>query len=931
MLNWIIDARDIRDEQAFDYGLLLKTHDIEDFLFERRDNIFFVMAPKGLGKTFVLKAKSINYIRDGIPLIHDNMLVDKPGSPAIVFNKDKLSLFSSYQNWVNLWSLSIGLSVLKKLKLTDKINAQCSSAIKKLIELPLSTITDYCKCILSISRNEFYEITQNDLNNLIIPLLKRVNTAIAAFIDNVDEYFDTHINKYKFSRVSSEGVVSKDIWYLSQMGLIEAVYQLTNNPHLKIFVSIRKEAYLKLKEIDSKAPQYKGSGIDLTYSHEELKEIFIKNILREKKDRLSHPDILEKDPILAFLGIKNIEHDRTGRIENIFDYIARHTLSRPRDFMVIGSELSRTRVPERNQEKIKEIINNVSSEEIAHEYIKEVEPHIDGLDFDKAFSLIDSNILTLDQIKQICCSYNNQNNNDYAKSSCSSCTKNHIFCTLYMLGLLGITYRESIRNELRQKFLAPGIKPFDMIGKLESLCSEVYLIHPCLYGLILKNNPRFKPDDIEIVGYNYTLQDYFNSDEERKGNFDILYNNSNKYCHVHIGAGKLGLGLVVPLIKDQSKRIIVIQKPSEKWKKLRNCDNITLKINGNEILEFDIIHESADSASMKYVMKNWENGKDLLVITSDQRYQKMFLEQSNSISTALGENLSEIGEVLRECNFNKSINLYPFENSKEDVRRLSSVLRSNINLTVVPVVADRICSNRNVENNYINIQAEEFYEVIAYKINESVSELFFDKENVLLTNSNEEQDFFYRRKLYIINGVHMIMALYSYGYLIEKGINEGQWKDYALTVVLDAFDPGLRKIKNFVKIQVIRLISETDEKLLNHIHTNDNKKYIFDKIYSYGETFISRVQKTTDEVGRILKLNRPNQLEAKFKNRIQKMIQYVSAMDESTLSYLGIDSQKILRSVIDLQEQSNSVFLKLLVAQQSGALDRQSAALLGGK
>ncbi len=134
MLNWIVDARDIRDEEAFDYGLLLRTHDIEDFLFEKRDNIFFVMAPKGLGKTFVLKAKSISYTRDGIPLIHDNMLVDKPGSPSIVFNKDKLSLFSSYQNWVNLWSISIGLSILKKLKklrLSDKITEQCSPTKRK--------------------------------------------------------------------------------------------------------------------------------------------------------------------------------------------------------------------------------------------------------------------------------------------------------------------------------------------------------------------------------------------------------------------------------------------------------------------------------------------------------------------------------------------------------------------------------------------------------------------------------------------------------------------------------------------------------------------------------------------------------------------------------------------------------------------------------
>ena len=111
---WNVDAGDIRDEVSFDYNLLYRTNQIIDFIEAQKDRIFFVTGTKGFGKTFVLKAKSISYTRDGIPLIHANILVDKPGVGSVVFDKEKLNLFKSMQNWSNLWTLSISLALVKK-------------------------------------------------------------------------------------------------------------------------------------------------------------------------------------------------------------------------------------------------------------------------------------------------------------------------------------------------------------------------------------------------------------------------------------------------------------------------------------------------------------------------------------------------------------------------------------------------------------------------------------------------------------------------------------------------------------------------------------------------------------------------------------------------------------------------------------------------
>jgi hypothetical protein len=924
MLNWVVDARDIRDESAFDYGLMLKTFGIEDFLSRKRDNLFFVMATKGLGKTFVLKAKSILYTRDGIPLIHDNILVDKPGASSIIFSRDKLNSFLSLPNWVNLWTLSIGLAVIKKLKLTNSIKGY-SSVLDELISCPARSITSYAKAVLSLSIPEFHTAV-DDLNKYVIPAIEQVQTPIAAFIDNVDEYFDTHINLQKYKGPSTEGVISKDIWYLSQIGLVEAIYQLTGkNNHLKIFASIRKEAYLKIVDLDSKALQYKGSSVDLTYSHEELKEIFNLNIRREQQKRLCVPEALDSDPIFAFLGFRHIVHSRIGETEKIFDYITRHTLLRPRDFMLIGNYISSMRPSDRTQINLKRTINNASSE-IIESYLKEVRPHIDDIDFGKLYALINTNILTGDDLKIICGNYNDANCDN---TECADCHMQHVFCTLYMLGLLGYAKQDQVKDDTIQHFLMPGMKPFDVKGHLTSK-SDFYLIHPCLYDVILQKNPNFKPDETNIVGYNYSLKNYLKwrdhtlqTNLTSGGRLFSLGSTTEKSCHVHFGAGRLGLGLVVPLLQE-SCRIVIIQRPSQHWDVVKDSDVLKLKVNNEELMTFDVIHESACSADMTYVVKRWESDNNLIVYTSNDILKKSLLEEAESISTALGSNLHEIIDILQACVFQKPINLYPFENNKKEVSLMAERLKNKNNLTIVPIIADKICANRDITENYINIDTERYYSIVLLKCNSSVHHLFGGNENIILTNSVEEQEFYYRRKYYIVNGIHMVVALYAYSYLKEKNIPLHEWAGYHLTVLWDILDRTT--IDTFVKIQALRLIFETEIDTLAKVYDSKTKDEIFAEILHYGNSVLTRISETVDKLFRILNLDDPNKLEAKFNDRIEKIIDFVQHKSKEASDFginVGLSSDELYTKTMDLQRKANGLFLGLLLAQQGAQADRQ--------
>jgi hypothetical protein len=86
---------------------------------------------------------------------------------------------------------------------------------------------------------------------------------------------------------SVTGELSPNVWYFAQLGLVEVAYQLRRvNHHLKVFAAIRKEAYARLPQRTAMSQQYRGSAVDIAYSPESLREIFVNNIRLVKSDRM---------------------------------------------------------------------------------------------------------------------------------------------------------------------------------------------------------------------------------------------------------------------------------------------------------------------------------------------------------------------------------------------------------------------------------------------------------------------------------------------------------------------------------------------------------------------------------------------------------------------------------------------------------------------
>src|SRR5258705_7645600 len=179
----------------------------------------------------------------------------------------------STDNWKRVWLISIAVAVLKRLGMVDglKVNPQLHALI---VNPNLSGVIDHFVNLLDFERGDMFR-SASDTDNHLIPRIRNISSQVAIFIDSIDEYFNKHVTTQLATRASHAGELSPNVWYFSQMGLVEVAYQLRRISHqLKVFVAIRKEAFAKLEDTTSMAQQYRGSTVDIAYSPASLREIF---------------------------------------------------------------------------------------------------------------------------------------------------------------------------------------------------------------------------------------------------------------------------------------------------------------------------------------------------------------------------------------------------------------------------------------------------------------------------------------------------------------------------------------------------------------------------------------------------------------------------------------------------------------------------------
>jgi class 3 adenylate cyclase len=489
MRAWTVDADDIRVADDFDDSLLHRTPEIDGFLTTERDDKFIVIATKGFGKTLLLKAKRILYQREGRAIcLPTGNLLDKPIGDKI-FGRETLAFFAaSPLPWSKVWLAAIAMAALKHVGAAGglKVNPRLAALIG---DTQLHSVIDHFVRLLDLSPSELQRCA-TDTDGHLVPRLRALKSPITIFIDGIDEYFNKHVEEHP-THPSVTGELSPNVWYFAQLGLVEVAYQLRRiNHHVKVFAAIRKEAYARLPQRTAMVQQYRGSAVDIVYSPQSLREIFVNNIRLLKTDRMVLPGRARTNPLEAFLGRTSVTDTYTREEEDAFEYICRHTLLRPRDLMTIGDRLAALRPDERrNEHRMKEAVN-LAATEIAHEYLAEVAPYVGDLEVEALFHRLPGHILTRAEVDAI-----------VDEHDALSGQGEHVFHALFRVGLLGYVQHDRVRGEWRQRFLRPGDATLEPNGVLPR--ATHYLVHPVLSDVIGRVNPPYlqRVDRMNIVGY----------------------------------------------------------------------------------------------------------------------------------------------------------------------------------------------------------------------------------------------------------------------------------------------------------------------------------------------------------------------------------------------------------------------------------------------
>ncbi|MCH5254292.1 MAG: TIR domain-containing protein [Lachnospiraceae bacterium] len=465
--KWEADAGNLSDFTRFD-AFVYRNGSVKSFLEDSGKT--FVIAAKGVGKTLLLSykryllEKKYSQDNDSISLTfipNNHPYISFVESIKTTLSNEHLSVLQSWEYCKKLWVLIIELCVISYSNididpLLDGLPDRAQrhrNYVDGLIR-NANSIEYIFNEIISLNESTLTKLVE-DISNYISNCFTRINHGIVIFLDRFDNALETSHD---------------EIWTPIQVGLLEAAWDvMRSNRHIKIYLSIRQEAYAAHTSRNANA--ISTSVIKIEYTRAELKEL-VNHLVQFYE---GYPT-LEK-----FLGFESFPNTVTFMDENVFDFMFRYSIGRPRDFVQFCGELSMCKDSftdlSTKRMKLKEKVRTVSSDTIINSLFDELRmlmKCLKSLECFKDFLIhLRHNVLTYGELMSICREYN--------KGSCINDCKNcssekHPFCDLFNMGLLGTVERPTTGIDVVQKFKTPYE---DFTNGLRGDV-DFFLVHPAL-------------------------------------------------------------------------------------------------------------------------------------------------------------------------------------------------------------------------------------------------------------------------------------------------------------------------------------------------------------------------------------------------------------------------------------------------------------------
>merc|ERR550532_639182 len=233
--------------------------------------------------------------------------------------------------------------------------------------------------------------------------------------------------------------------------------------------------------------------------------------------------------------------------------------------------------------------------------------------------------------------------------------------------------------------------------------------------------------------------------------------------HLHVGAGRLGLGLVLPAIVESGRRFALVQRNSDTWAAAAAAGRVEVRVNGLAVASLRVAVSAEDVEEALA-----EGEQALLVLSEKPEALRALALRAESCSCAVGGKalVAALAPVLRaleaaavERRERTLPPLYCCENDHEAVAELARAASEGLEL--VPVLVDRVCSGRELRGDgSVDVFAEPYRGdlVVPPAGRPGRGALPFAGEAVRLPSTVEGTELLHRRKILTVNGTHTTLA-----------------------------------------------------------------------------------------------------------------------------------------------------------------------------
>ncbi|KAL3924151.1 MAG: hypothetical protein SGPRY_003998 [Prymnesium sp.] len=418
------------------------------------------------------------------------------------------------------------------------------------------------------------------------------------------------------------------------------------------------------------------------------------------------------------------------------------------------------------------------------------------------------------------------------------------------------------------------------------------------------------PPDILLRNYGVDRGGVMIEEQMAEENLNDANSEELRRFHLHFGAGRLGMGLVLPAIAGSGIPFALVQRAKPRWEEMfqagiakRQADQdapltgIRVSIN-NEVTVQDVKLVTKEDAHDMLPPKS-------LVIGSDKEQILTIVEKATSFSCSLGAAMAKvlvpILDELPETERDHQPLLFACENDHAAVMRLKKRLEGKVH--VVDCMVDRVCtvvlvcvqdecgdpadtiidpqcviySGRSISESGVDVEAEPFTGSIVVLEPNLKERVPFTPKVAMVPSSEREAQYYSDRKLSLVNGMHTVLAFMTLCQQYETPQN-GEQREYILLKYDEMERADQRVCEVWRAARIAELVQLFNVSAIMEWHGCETKEEAWEVLFEYADyTLSERFSKVDDVVSRVLGggvanrwLGRLRPVEQYFRERLEQ-------------------------------------------------------------